>query len=140
MYTLPEVLDVDVAEAEAEDAALEDDILDASVSEGFIYAFSFPMLVKEEGTFPIKIGKTVNDVHQRVMNQCKGPAFFEEPVVLAQWKVKRVAVFELAIHKILAARGRWRENVPGTEWFDTTVAEVQSIINFTESSHGYSAP
>ena len=133
-YTLPEVLDVDEAEAEAEDAALEEATLNAAVSEGFIYAFSFPILLKEDGVFPIKIGKTVNDVQQRVLNQCKGSAIFELPVVLAQWKVKRVGHLELAIHKILASRGRWRENVPGTEWFNTNVAEIQSIIDFAGSN------
>lgn len=134
MYRLPDAVDVDEAEAEAEDAALEDDVSDASLSEGFIYAFSFPGLIKQQGTFPIKVGKTVNDVQQRVMNQCKGSAMFDNPTVLAQWKVNRVGFFESAIHKVLAARGRWRESVPGTEWFDTTVDEIKSIIDFTESN------
>ena len=38
-----------------------------------------------------------------------------------------------AVHNILKARGTWRENVPGTEWFDTTVADVERIIAFIAS-------
>lgn len=131
MYRLPDPVDIDEVEAEAEDAALDDDVSEASVSEGFIYAFSFPALIKQEGAFPIKIGMTVNDVQQRVVNQCKGSAIFDNPKVLDSWKVSRVGFVESAIHKVLAARGKWREGVPGTEWFDTTVDEIESIINFT---------
>lgn len=134
IYRLPDAVDVDEAEAEAEDAALEDDVPETMTLEGFIYAFSFPALIKQQGAFPIKIGKTVNDVQQRVMAQCKGSATFDNPTVLAQWKVNRVAFLELAIHKVLAARGKWRESVPGTEWFDTTVDEIKSIIDFTGSN------
>ncbi len=31
---------------------------------------------------------------------------------------------------MLKARGKWRENIPGAEWFNTTLAEVESIIAF----------
>jgi len=41
---------------------------------------------------------------------------------------------ELAVHNVLKARGKWRENVPGTEWFDTTIAEIEEIIEFVTRS------
>lgn len=31
---------------------------------------------------------------------------------------------------MLKARGKWRKNIPGTEWFNTTVPKIQSIIDF----------
>lgn len=74
---------------------------------------------------------TVNDVQQRVASQCKGSAIFENPKILDQWKVRRVGFVESAIHKMLAARGKWRKKVPGTEWFDTSIDEIKSIIEFT---------
>ena len=131
MYRLPDAVDIEQVEAEAEDEALEDDVTEASVSEGYIYTFSFPDLIKKNGEFPIKIGMTVNDVQQRVISQCKGSAIFDNPKVLESWKVTRVGFVESAIHKVLAARGKWRQGVPGTEWFDTTVDEVKAIIEFT---------
>lgn len=113
------------SELDAED---EDD---TSEFDGWIYAFSFPALVSNGSTrFPIKIGKTINDVEGRVAYQCKGSASFDNPVILGRWKVKRVGAVESAIHNVLKSRGKWRENVPGTEWFDTTIAEIESVVKF----------
>ncbi len=83
-----------------------------------------------DGPFPIKIGMTTGAVEDRVAVQCKGPATFDNPVILGSWQVNRVGAAEKAAHNVLKARGKWRENVPGTEWFNTTVAEIQSIIDF----------
>lgn len=129
MYRLPQAGDIETADIE--DSALEDGDAEVAEFDGFIYAFTFPALVKEEGPYPIKIGMTANDVQQRVMTQCKGAATFDNPKILASWKVARVGHVESAVHKVLAARGKWREGVPGTEWFDTTLDEIQSIISFT---------
>ena len=135
MYKLKQADDF---EREMEDAELEaddDDIVEdvAPQFDGWIYAFSFPALVKDGQNFPIKIGKTINDVEGRVAHQCKGSASFENPIILGRWQVKRVSQFELAIHFALKTRGKWRENVPGTEWFDTTLDEIESIIKFINS-------
>lgn len=129
MYRLSATTDIE--EADVVDSALEDGEPEIAESEGFIYAFSFPALVKQQGEFPIKIGMTVNEVQQRVMSQCKGSAIFEHPTILGHWRVARVGFVESAIHKVLAARGKWRENVPGTEWFDTTIDEIKAILDFT---------
>lgn len=110
---------------------MDDGEPEAVESEGFIYAFTFLALINQQGSFPIKIGMTVNDVQQRVMSQCKGSAIFDNPTILGQWKVTRVGFVESAIHKVLAARGKWRENVPGTEWFETSIDEIKSILDFT---------
>ena len=122
-------------EQEMEDVELEatddDDVEDAaSEFDGWIYAFSFPILVQANEPFPIKIGKTIKDVEDRVSYQCKGSASFDNPIILGRWQVSRVSTVETAIHATLKSRGKWRENVPGTEWFNTTISEIQSIVEF----------
>lgn len=112
------------------DAAIESGDEELGEYDGWIYAFSFPSIVKANGANPIKIGKTVGDVEARVADQVKGSASFEQPIILGRWQVKRVGPSELAIHNVLKARSKWRENAPGREWFDTTVAEIESIIKF----------
>lgn len=133
MYRLPEAADID--SAELEDSALEDGDAEVAEAPGVVYAFTFPALMKNGAAFPIKVGMTATDVQQRVMSQCKGAAAFENPKILGTWKVARVGHVESAVHKVLAARGKWREGVPGTEWFDTTIEEIQSIVEFTTSKN-----
>lgn len=120
----------DISDVELDESALADGDDEAAEFEGWIYAFSFPVLVRTDGPFPIKIGKTICDVDSRVIQQCKGSASFDNPVVLGRWQVNRVGPTEMAVHNVLKAKGKWRENVPGVEWFNTTVAEVQSILEF----------
>lgn len=128
MYRLKSDADIQQEMEETElDAEDDEEIIEF---DGWIYAFSFPILVKDGTTFPIKIGKTINDVEERVAYQCKGSATFENPIILGQWQVKRVGAVESAIHATLKSRGQWRENVPGTEWFDTTLADIEEIVKF----------
>jgi T5orf172 domain len=125
--------DADIAQ-EIEEAELEgiDDEGDEIEFDGWIYAFSFPTLVKANDAFPIKIGLTEHDVQKRVDYQCKGSASFDNPIILGSWQVNRVKAIESTIHSLLKSRGKWRENVPGTEWFDTTLPEIESIIQFIQ--------
>ncbi|WP_158900135.1 GIY-YIG nuclease family protein [Burkholderia sp. L27(2015)] len=97
---------------------------------GSVYAFSFPELIKAGEPFPIKVGRTQLNVEARVVDQCKKSASFSNPVILGQWQTARVEAFEHAIHNVLTSRGKWRKDVPGTEWFDTTLEEVESIVAF----------
>lgn len=122
----------DFDETKAIDEAIDSEEEDEELSEysGSVYAFSFPSIVKQDQSYPIKVGKTIGSVEDRVAKQCKGSATFENPVVLGQWQVKRVGPTELAIHNTLKARGKWRENAPGTEWFDTTTSEIEAILTF----------
>lgn len=128
MYRLKSDTDIQLEMEEAElDAEDEEEVTEF---DGWIYAFSFPVLVKEGMAFPIKIGRTINDVEGRVAYQCKGSATFENPVIISRWQVKRVGAVESAIHATLKSRGKWRENVPGTEWFDTRLSEIEAIVKF----------
>lgn len=119
-----------ITDAQIEDAAIADGDVEAVEFDGWVYAFSFPALVRHDAPFPIKIGMTTGTVEERVAFQCKGSATFDNPVILGRWQVKRVGATEKAAHNVLKARGKWRENIPGIEWFDTTVGEVESIIAF----------
>ena len=79
----------------------------------------------------IKVGwPAAYDVETRVYGQCKGSGFFERPEILGRWQVQRVAQIEDAIHAVLKARGRWKEDAPGDEWFITTIEEVSAVLEF----------
>jgi hypothetical protein len=133
MYRLKDVLEIEkeIEEAELEAEEFDDDEAGNEAQyEGWIYAFSFPSLLRENDIFPIKIGKTIGDVEARVTYQCKGSASFDNPVILGRWEVKRVTAFEQAIHAVLKSRGKWRENVPGVEWFNTSLNEIEQVIRF----------
>ncbi|MGH7144254.1 MAG: GIY-YIG nuclease family protein [Planctomycetota bacterium] len=101
---------------------------------GIIYAYSFPSIKKNGARFPIKVGLTVTgDAAERVKQQCKQTCCFEYPVVLKTWQVQRVGAVESAIHSTLEARGSKRQS-PGTEWFDTTLGEIDDVIKFIQGS------
>ena len=117
-------IDEELAEADAVATNVE------SNDSGIIYAYSFPSIRKSDGRFPVKVGlTTTGDAEARVNQQCKQTCCFEFPVVLKTWEVQRVAAVEHAIHSTLEARGSKRR-APGTEWFHTTVKEIESIVKF----------
>ncbi|MDZ7937830.1 MAG: hypothetical protein U5M53_05940 [Rhodoferax sp.] len=49
----------DITDADLEESALADGDAAAAEYEGWVYAFSFPALVRANEPFPIKIGKTI---------------------------------------------------------------------------------
>lgn len=121
-------LDEELAEADA--VATDVDSNDA----GLIYAYSFPSLIKVDSRFPIKVGlTTTGDAEARVTQRCKQTCCFEFPTILSTWSVQRVAAVEDAIHSVLEARG-YKRKAPGTEWFDTTLTEVEAILKFVQSA------
>lgn len=132
MFRVPTVDDVDAAADKAEEVETIEADENGEVSEfdGWIYAFSFPMLVRQDERFPIKIGMTAADVDARVTTQCRSSAAFDAPIVLGRWRVSRVGAVETAIHQTLKARGQWREHAPGTEWFDAKPTEIEAILKF----------
>lgn len=121
-------IDEELAEADAVATDVE------SNDSGIIYAYSFPSIKRNDGKFPIKVGlTTTGDSEARVTQQCKQTYCFEYPVVLGTWEVQRVAAVEDAIHATLEARGSKRQ-APGTEWFDTTLGEIETIVQFIQRS------
>jgi hypothetical protein len=122
-------ISIDEELAEADAVATNVDSNDS----GIIYAYSFPSIKRNEGKFPIKVGlTTTGDAEARVTQQCKQTCCFEYPVVLKTWEVQRVAAVEDAIHSTLEARGSKRQ-APGSEWFDTTLVEIESIVKFVQA-------
>lgn len=137
IFRLPSV--EDVSDEELEQAALESEEQDIDASDdidtsGTIYAYTFPLLIKDSGPYPIKIGLASGDVEKRVFTQCRQAASFEPPRILKTWPTPRVRALELAVHYVLRVRGRWRENAPGKEWFDTTIEEIDGIVEFIDQS------
>lgn len=119
-------IDEELAEADSVATDVE------SNDSGIIYAYSFPSIRRNDGRFPIKVGlTTTGDTDARVKQQCKQTCCFEYPVVLKTWDVQRVAAVEEAIHSTLEARGSKRQ-APGTEWFDTTPEEIETIVKFVQ--------
>jgi len=119
-------IDDELAEADAVATDVE------SYDSGIIYAYSFPSIRRNEGRFPMKVGlTTTGDTDARVTQQCRQTCCFEYPVVLRTWEVQRVAAVEDAIHSTLEARGSKRQ-APGTEWFNTTLEEIEAIVKFIQ--------
>lgn len=119
-------IDEELAEADAVATDVE------SNDSGIIYAYSFPSIMRNGGRFPIKVGlTTTGDADARVKQQCKQTCCFEYPLVIKTWEVQRVAAVENAIHSTLEARGSKRQ-APGTEWFDTTLEEIEAIVMFVQ--------
>ena len=124
------------SESEVLEAIDEEDEVsgEADAIGGWIYAFSFPLIVKTDAPFPIKIGKTVGSVENRIADQCRGSAVFQPPVILGKWKTQKLGELERAIHAILKAKGQWIEpsGSSGMEWFMATLPQIESIIDFIE--------
>jgi len=96
-------------------------------TEGWIYAFTFPELIKDE-PFPIKVGMTIRDVDERVTDQCKGSAIFSRPKLLKSWQVQKVSLTERTVQNLLKLSGQGKSDSPGTEWFITTLTEIERVI------------
>ncbi len=118
--------------------SISDDEIDEEIAEeagpttdGWIYAFTFPELIKD-GSFPIKIGMTIRDVEERVADQCKGSAIFSPPKILKSWGVHRVSLTERTVQGLLKLSGQWKSDAPGSEWFVTTLSEVERILGIVQ--------
>lgn len=135
MYRLPRPSDVDEDQlaSEALDEAVEAAADAGTDLGGWLYAFTFPMIKAATGPYPIKIGMTAVDVERRVATQCRQSATFEQPEILARWSVTNVVAAEQAVHNVLKYRGRWRQDAPGTEWFNTTVSEIAGVVRFLDA-------
>lgn len=96
-------------------------------TDGWIYAFTFPELIKD-GTYPIKVGMTIRDVDERVGDQCRGSAIFSPPKILKSWPVQKVSLTERTLQNLLKISGQWKSEAPGTEWFVTTLEEVERLL------------
>lgn len=115
--------------AQGADDSIDEEIAEESgpATDGWIYAFTFPELVRDE-PFPIKIGMTIRDVEERVADQCKGSAIFSPPKILKSWQVQKVSLTERTVQNLLKLSGQWKSEAPGTEWFVTTLREIERVM------------
>lgn len=129
----PEDIDEDEVDSEAIEAAADVGLTGDTDLSGWLYAFSFELIMKPAGPFPIKVGRA-DEVEKRVAQQCRSSAVFQHPKILKSWPVTNQGAAERAVHNVLRYRGRWRADAPGIEWFNTTVDEIESIILFLQST------
>lgn len=103
----------------------------SSGGSGFIYAYTKPSVqsfyLTESGATRIKIGRTMRDPIARIKAQF-GTSECEHPVVLKTWKVKEHIKAESLIHDALEERGKHVKQVSGTEWFTTSVDEIEELF------------
>ena len=93
-YRLKEAADIELEMEEAVIEAVDENEEETVGFDGWIYAFSFPVLIQKDYPFPIKVGKTIKDVDGRVAQQCRGSATFDNPVIIGRWRAKRVGSVE----------------------------------------------
>jgi hypothetical protein len=115
------------------DEGIEEEVAEeaGATTDGWIYAFTFPELIKD-GPFPIKIGMTIRDVQERVTDQCKGSAIFSQPTILKSWPAQKVSLTERTVQGLLKLSGQWKSDAPGLEWFVTTLAEIDRVVGIVQ--------
>jgi hypothetical protein len=120
--------------ADNPDEGLEEEIADevGASTDGWIYAFTFPELIKD-APFSIKIGMTIRDVEERVAEQCKGSAFFSKPILLKSWYTRKASITERTVQNLLKLSNQWKADAPGTEWFITTLVEIERILGIVQN-------
>ena len=97
--------------------------------ESTVYVYYFPTFkqnAKQEGRdyWECKVGKTTQDVDSRMKQQTGIP----EKAVVTEIKTDDPDQLEKALHAMLKARGRHKEEAPGTEWFITSPREVYEMF------------
>lgn len=110
--------------------------IDKEIGEGLssIYVYYYDIYkvyaeVKGKSSWECKIGRSDGEPIERILTQAK-TSYPELPHVALIIKCLDSYQLEKAIHNILKARGKWLENAPGTEWFNTNPQEIESIYEF----------
>jgi hypothetical protein len=113
-------------ENELEDVEVEEEE-DASgaTSKPSVYWYTFPAYQAISGPYPIKIGRGA-DPQTRIRTQVT--AMPEQPIVLGIHEHPDPSNLERALHSVLILRGKRKKDAPGTEWFMTTPAEIETLI------------
>ncbi len=122
----------DINGDEIDEEIVEETDAEGAATGGWIYAFTFPELIKECEPFPIKVGMTIRDVDERIRDQCRGSAIFSQPQLLRSWPVNQVSLTERIVHGLLKLSGKWKLDAPGSEWFVTTVDEIERVVGIVQ--------
>lgn len=84
---------------------------------------------REQTIWECKIGKSDTEPIERVLSQVK-TSYPELPHIALIIRCSDSQNLEKAIHHILKVRGRWIEEAPGIEWFNTNPEEIERIYEF----------
>ena len=103
----------------------EEEVMPEGAEAPSVYWYSYPAYQKEDGPYPIKVGRG-NDARRRIAQQVT--AMPESPIILGTYPHPDPSLLEGALHKVLALRGKRKKDAPGSEWFLTTPAEILSLI------------
>jgi hypothetical protein len=98
---------------------------DQPLSAPSVYWYTFPAYRSNSGPYPIKIGRGT-DPDARIRTQVT--AMPEHPIVLGKHEHDDPISLERALHSVLILRGKRKTDAPGTEWFMTTPAEIETLI------------
>ena len=101
---------------------------------GSMYAYTFPSYQATGNSgknFPIKIGRTTQDVRQRVEQQL-GTSNPERAIILDEWRCSDVKAEEARVHAAL--KPRQVKGGKGKEWFSTTPGEVKRLARGEQDS------
>lgn len=116
-----------------EEPATERPSADREIGKGAVsvYVFyydSYKKLAEIAGktTWPCKIGRTDRDPVTRAFGQ-SGTSYPEFPHIALIINCDDSAVLEKALHSVLQLQGKWIDNAPGKEWFDTSPEEVEAL-------------
>lgn len=99
-----------------------------------VYVYYFPAYKDQAAylgneTWPVKVGQTTGEAPYRVRDQI-GTAMPELPLVGLSYRCADSKAMEKAIHATLTNRGKRMLDAPGKEWFNTSLVEIQEIIDF----------
>lgn len=110
----------DLEEEEEEEAGVE-----ADASAPGVYWYTFPAYRRDDGPYPIKVGRGKNPL-LRISQQVT--AMPEPPLILGTFDHPDEISLERALHAVLALRGKRKTDAPGAEWFVTTPAQIEALI------------
>ena len=74
----------------------------------------------------------IRDVDERITDQCKGSAIFSPPKLLKSWRMQKVSLTERTVQGLLKLSGQWKSDAPGSEWFVTTLAEIERVVGIVQ--------
>lgn len=98
-----------------------------SLSFSGVYGYTYPSMIKENSSFPIKIGKTDTEIGKRVKEQTNHTSTPENPIILMAIPRENFLPYEIEkhLHRLFFTK---RIVGGGSEWFNLTTSELYSSV------------
>ena len=116
---------------------------------GWVYGYTFPAYERDkrhDGRFRIKVGMTTLEdtpqqaaVETRVKQQV-GTSNAETPRILLTQRCHDAKREEARIHACLKHKGLHVKDVPGKEWFFTTLGELKELVSGAPPENAHLSP